>query len=266
MQGLVEEGSLDGHRGSYHLVRTIEDVRIPATVQAVLTARVDRLPPREKALVHAAAVIGRQFSGRLAGRVAGLDDEAAASALQALVEGEFVYETASFPEEEYTFKHTLTEEVAYRSQVARHRARTHAAVAESLAELDADRLDERASLIAHHHELAGRLLDAARWNARAATWAGFTHPTEAARHWRRVAVTGGSARAHAGNRRARSSTPGHSSSVTTGGWVLPARKAASRSSRRPPGLFAEGQALAEATGPAGSEGLAGHHLRRACRS
>ena len=102
------------------------------------------------------------------------------------MEGEFVYETATYPEDEYAFKHALTEEVAYRSQLAKHRARTHAAVARALAEADADKLDERASLIAHHYELGGEVLEAARWNARAATWAGSSHPVEAARRWRRV--------------------------------------------------------------------------------
>ena len=186
VQSLVEDGSLIGERGAHELVRTIGDVRIPATVQAVLTARIDRLSERDKALLQTAAVIGRQFSGPLAGRVAGLVDHELEAALRSLVEGEFIYETATYPEDEYAFKHALTEEVAYRSQLARHRARTHAAVARVLAELDAEKLDERASLIAHHHELGGELLDAARWNARAATWAGITQPVEATRRWRRV--------------------------------------------------------------------------------
>ena len=186
VQSLVEDGSLVGQRGDYELVRTIGDVRIPPTVQAVLAARIDRLPEREKSLLQTASVIGRQFPGPLAGRVAGLADHEREAALRSLVEGEFVYETATYPEDEYAFKHALTEEVAYRSQLAKHRARTHAAVARALAETDADRLDERASLIAHHYELGGELLDAARWNARAAAWAGISQPVEATRRWRRV--------------------------------------------------------------------------------
>ena len=102
------------------------------------------------------------------------------------MEGEFIYETATYPEEEYAFKHALTEEVAYRSQLAKHRARTHVAVAGALAEHDADKLDERASLIAHHYELGADLLEAVRWNARAAAWAGIGHPVEATRRWRLV--------------------------------------------------------------------------------
>ncbi|MGH9008267.1 MAG: BTAD domain-containing putative transcriptional regulator [Acidimicrobiia bacterium] len=186
VQSLVEDGSLVGGRGAYELVRTIGDLSIPATVQAVLAARVDRLPERDKTLLQTASVIGRQFSGALAGRVAGLADHELEASLRSLLEGEFVYETATYPEEEYAFKHALTEEVAYRSQLAKHRARTHAAVAGALAEVDADKLDERASLIAHHYERGGDLAEAARWNARAAAWAGISHPVEATRRWRLV--------------------------------------------------------------------------------
>jgi class 3 adenylate cyclase/tetratricopeptide (TPR) repeat protein len=186
VQGLVEEGSLIGRRGAYELAHTIEELKIPASVQAVLAARIDRLPEREKALVQAAAVIGRQFSGRVVGRVSGLAEEELEAALRTLVDAELVYETASYPEEEYTFKHALTEEVAYGSQLAKQKARTHTAVARALADLDPDKLDERASLIAHHYELGGELLEAAGWNARAAAWAGINNPVEAVRHWRRV--------------------------------------------------------------------------------
>jgi adenylate cyclase len=186
IQGLFEEGGLAGRRGAYELARTIGEVRIPATVQAVLAARIDRLSEREKTLLQAAAVIGRQFTGSLAGRVAGLVGDELQTALQALVEGEFVFETAAYPELEYLFKHALTEEVAYRSQLTRRRARTHATVAEALTELNPDRLDERAALIAHHYEAGGTWLEAARWHARAAGWAGFSNPVMAARHCRRV--------------------------------------------------------------------------------
>ncbi|MDB5063579.1 MAG: adenylate/guanylate cyclase [Chloroflexi bacterium] len=186
VRGLVEEGCLRGRRGAYELARSVSEVKIPATVQAVLAARIDRLPERAKTLLQMAAVVGRQFSRRLVGSVSGLAEDELGAALQALVDAELVYETAVFPEEEYTFKHALTEEVAYRSQLARRRTRIHAAVARALAELDPAKLDERASLIAQHHELGGELLEAARWNARAAGWAGYSHPAEAARHWRRV--------------------------------------------------------------------------------
>src|SRR5262249_17597695 len=80
----------------------------------------------------------------------------------------------------------LTQEVAYRSQLAERRARTHAAVAATLEEVDAERLDERAALLAHHWEEAGDRLVAARWNARAAEWATSSSMPEALRHWRKA--------------------------------------------------------------------------------
>jgi len=181
---LVEDGYLIGHRGSYELARPIPDVRIPATVQAVLAARIDRLAPGEKALLRTASVIGRQFSRRLLERVGGLAEGESRPALQALVQLELIQEASS--DEEFAFTHPLTEEVAYRSQLSRQRTVTHAAVARALAGLEEARADERASLIAHHHERGGEFLEAARWGARAAGWAGFGHPMEAARHWRRV--------------------------------------------------------------------------------
>jgi adenylate cyclase len=186
VRGLVEEGDLRGRRGAYQLAQSIDELRIPATVQAVLAARIDRLAERDKSLLQTAAVIGRQFSRRLVGRVSGLADHERDAALRTLVEAELIVEAAVYPEDEYAFKHALTEEVTYGSQLARRRARIHAVVAQALIELDPDKLDERASLIAHHFELGGEPLDAARWNARAAGWAGFSNPVEAARHWRRV--------------------------------------------------------------------------------
>jgi adenylate cyclase len=185
VQGLVEQGRLHGRRGGYELADTIDELRIPATVQAVLAARVDRLSERDKALLQTAAVIGRQFSRRVVSRVSGLSDTDLDAALGALMEAEFIYEAAT-SEDEYTFKHALTEEMAYGSQLAKRRARIHTTVAATLATIDPDKLEERSSLIAGHYELGGALLEAARWNARAGTWAGFRNPTEATRHWRRV--------------------------------------------------------------------------------
>ncbi|MCA1843577.1 MAG: hypothetical protein LC792_10410, partial [Actinobacteria bacterium] len=188
VQGLFDDGTLHGRRGAYQLATTISEVRIPATVQAVLTARMDRLSERDKTLLQTAAVIGRQFSRQVVGRVSDLAEDQLEAALRTLVEAEFVYETAGGVEEEYTFKHALTEEVAYSSQLTRRRTRIHAAVARTLAEVDVDTVDARASLIAQHYERGEELLEATRWNARAAGWAGFSHPVEAARHWRRVRV------------------------------------------------------------------------------
>jgi class 3 adenylate cyclase len=188
VHGLVEDGSLRGRPGVYQLARTIDQIAIPATVQAVLAARIDRLAARDKAVLQAASVIGRHCSARLLGRVAGLTDGELRAALTALLDAELVHQSGGYPDEEYEFKHALTEEVAYGSQLTRSRTRTHIAAAQALAVLDADKLDERAALIAHHYEAGESLLDAARWNARAGSLQRgvLNHPVQAARHWRRV--------------------------------------------------------------------------------
>jgi hypothetical protein len=103
-----------------------------------------------------------------------------------LKDAEFVYEQALYPVAEYAFKHPLTQEMALRSQLQERRRRTHAAVARALEEAQAERLDETAALLAHHHEEAGEALSAARWHRRAAEWVGLSDIKAALYHWQRV--------------------------------------------------------------------------------
>jgi len=186
VQALVESGGLEGRKGAYRLVRPAEEAAIPATVQAVLAARIDRLGEREKAVLQTAAVIGREFTEPVLRRVADLPEPQIAAALSVLMGAEFIYEEALYPQAQYAFKHPLTQEVAYRSQLSERRARVHGAVARVIQELYADRLDERAALVAHHWEGAGEALEAARWSRRAAEWAGRRDLREASRQWHRV--------------------------------------------------------------------------------
>ena len=189
---LAESGALAGSPGSYRLARPLEGIAVPATVQAVLAARIDRLAEREKVLLQTASVIGRELPEGLLrerGRASRAD---LAEALRALVRGEFLYEAALYPEPEYAFKHPLTQEVAYQSQLAERRARVHAAVARALEALDPAGTGERAALLAHHYEAAGEALPAARWHDRAADWALRADFAEARRHWERVRALAGS--------------------------------------------------------------------------
>jgi len=186
VQSLVEAKSLEGKRGAYKLVGSLEALALPPTVQAVLAARIDRLPEREKQLLYTAAVIGKRFAEGVLGQVANLPDVELASALHALMLSEFVYQESLYPEAEYAFKHPLTQEVAYRSQLSERRARLHAEVALALKDLNAEKLDEHAALIAQHWEAAGERLEAARWQARAGACAGLDYPAESLRHWRKV--------------------------------------------------------------------------------
>jgi len=186
VRSLVESGHLGGARGDRRLLRPLGKLAIPATVRAVLAARIDRLGDRAKRTLQTAAVIGRSFPEDVLARVAEVDGDELAGALHTLVANEFIYESVLYPETEYRFRHALTREVALNSQLASQRARLHAAVARVVEERDAERLDERAALLAHHHENAGDHNQAAHWHRRAAEWAGATHAAESYGHWTKV--------------------------------------------------------------------------------
>ncbi len=186
VRALAESGNLEGKRGDYRLIRPVDDATVPPTVNTILAARIDRLSEREKSLLQSAAVIGREFSEPVLARAAALGDGELEPALRALIAAEFLYEQELYPEAVYAFKHPLTQEVAYRSQLGERRAAVHRRVAEALQELYPDKLDERAALLAQHWEAAGDPLAAARWSARAATWVGLSDISEAVRHWRKV--------------------------------------------------------------------------------
>jgi len=168
VQALVAAGSLVGERGAYRLAAPIETLALPATVQALLAARIDRLGEPAKQALEAAAVIGQQFDEPLLGAVSGLDGRQLATALGTLQSAELLRVIGSSPRPEYAFKHPMMREVAYRSQLEERRARLHATVATTLERLHADRLGEHAGLIAHHWEASGMRFEAERWRRRAA--------------------------------------------------------------------------------------------------
>ena len=136
IQSLAEAGSLVGTRGAYRLATPAEKIGVPASVQSVLAARLDRLPEREKQVLQTSSVIGKTFSEPILRRVADLGDGDLPAALHALTSAEFLYQEALYPQAVYTFKHPLTQEVAYRSQLAERRARVHASVARAIEELE----------------------------------------------------------------------------------------------------------------------------------
>jgi predicted ATPase len=129
---LVETGVLVGEPGAYRLAQALPIIQVPATVQAVLAARIDRLPPEEKQLLQAAAVIGTEVPLPLLEAIAGLLEAARHRGLAHLQAAEFLYETRLFPERAYTFKHALTQQVAYQSLLTSTRQRYHAQLAQAL--------------------------------------------------------------------------------------------------------------------------------------
>jgi adenylate cyclase len=185
-QSLIESGVLEGSRGAYRLVAPIEALEIPGAVQAVLAARIDRLHEREKRLLQTASVIGKELRETILKRIAALPEPDLAGSLAKLVQGEFLFERTLYPEAEYAFKHPLTHEVAYASQLADRRARTHAAVARAIEEVSGDRIEEQAALLAHHWEQAGDAAMAAHWHARAARSCELDNVEDAHRHWSSV--------------------------------------------------------------------------------
>jgi predicted ATPase/class 3 adenylate cyclase len=186
VQSLVESESLEGAPGAYRLVKPIGALDVPDTVQPVLAARIDRLPEREKRVLQTASVIGKMFSEPLLLRVAELPEPDLAAALSHLRSAEFVREEALYPEAEYAFKHPLTQEVAYDSQLSERRKQIHSSVARALEELHAHELDDHATLIARHWEEAGEALEAAQWHRRAAAWAATRDLSQYGTHWRKV--------------------------------------------------------------------------------
>jgi tetratricopeptide (TPR) repeat protein len=165
---LVESGVLQGERGAYHLGQALQTIQVPATVQAVLAARIDRLPPEEKRLVQTAAVIGTEVPMPVLQAIAELPEDAVQRGLAHLQAAEFLYETRLFPEHEYTFKHALTHEVAYGSLLLERRRVLHARIVEAIealagdrgAEVAAGRSPEHVERLAHH-ALRGEVWDKA---------------------------------------------------------------------------------------------------------
>jgi len=147
---LVETQVLVGERGRYRLAQALPNIQVPATVQAVLAACIDRLPAEEKRLLQTAAVIGTEVPFPLLQTIAEVPDEALRTGLAPLQAAEFLYETRLFPELEYTFKHALTHEVAYGSLLQERRRTLHARIADALEELYPDRLGEQIDRLAHH--------------------------------------------------------------------------------------------------------------------
>ena len=161
------------------VMRPMADLSIPATVQALLAARLDRLPAPDKFVLQAAAVIGRSFSPAVLHHVLshdvapatmpeGFTGEAVDASLAALEQGDFIRRDGGVSDAECAFKHPLTQAVAYGSQLGESRARLHVAVARALQAIHADCLGQYAALLAHHFTAANWRFEAARWQRRAA--------------------------------------------------------------------------------------------------
>jgi class 3 adenylate cyclase/tetratricopeptide (TPR) repeat protein len=160
VRALVETGALAGERSAYRLTRSVEQLTIPATVQAILAARIDRLAPEAKRLLQAAAVIGTDVPLPLLLAIADAPEPAVRAKLTSLQAAEFLYETRLFPDLEYTFKHALTHDVAYQGLLHDRQRALHARIAEAIERLSPERVAEQAERLAHH-ALRGELWEKA---------------------------------------------------------------------------------------------------------
>jgi class 3 adenylate cyclase/tetratricopeptide (TPR) repeat protein len=236
-RSLVESGALEGSRGDYRLVRPLAGLKVPATVQAVLAARIDRLAERERGLLQTAALIGKEFPRSILERVANLAPGDLSGGLAGLEHAEFIFERALYPEAEYAFRHPLTQEVALQSQLSERRKRLHAAIAQAIEALRPDRLDEEEGALAHHWEEAGEALRAARWHGRAAHRTEDTDPSESLRRWQKVRALLADATVSAETTSLRMQA---CRGILAAHWRIGGSEVDS--------VFAEGKALAEQTG------------------
>jgi class 3 adenylate cyclase len=177
---LAERGVLQGQRGCYRCVRKAAEVRVPATLQATIAARIDRLAPAAKQTLSAAAVIGSRFSSDLLASL-GID-----ACVQELITAELIDQVRISPRAEYVFRHPLIRTVAYESQLKSDRARLHRRLAAAIEARGPDSADPNAALIAEHLEAAGDLRVAYGWHMRAATWATNRDIAAARKSWERA--------------------------------------------------------------------------------
>src|SRR5499427_10685647 len=126
----------------------------------MLAARIDRLGPEDKRLLQVASVVGKDVPFALLQAIADAHDDALRSGLDRLQAGEFVYETGLFPDLEYSFKHALTQDVAYGGQLQERRRELHARIVNAIETLHHNRLGEQVELLAHH-ALRGELREKA---------------------------------------------------------------------------------------------------------
>lgn len=177
VRDLAERGELAGSPGAYVCVRKVSDIDVPASVQAIIGARIDRLPATAKQTLNAAAVIGTQFDAEL------LESLLEAPDLTPLIEAELVEQVAFTPRAAYAFCNPLIQAVAYESQLKAGRSELHRRVAAVMQRADGGFTGEQASVVATQYAAAGDLRDAFDWHMRAATWYGVRDIRAARNSW-----------------------------------------------------------------------------------
>ena len=166
VQVLLDEGVLV-RNGAVKLTKPLSELNIPPTVQVILASRIDRLPADEKDLLQTLAVMGKEFPLGLIKKVTDKSADELERMLSDLQLGEFIYEQPALPDAEYTFKHSLTLEVAYNSVLSERRRVLHERTAAAIESLYADRLDDHLAELAHQYRRGGNLEKAIEYLTRA---------------------------------------------------------------------------------------------------
>ena len=168
VRALFDNGVLVHSLGGIALTKPLDELQVPATVQGVLAGRIDQLGAAEKELLQTAAVMGREFPLSLLTQVAQQAEDTLLPLLSRLQTAEFIYEQPAFPEVEYTFKHALTQEVAYHSLLSERRQTVHARTAQAIASLFHEHLtDHRLRALGYHSAQSGNTEKAAEYYQRA---------------------------------------------------------------------------------------------------
>ncbi len=177
---LVQRGALAGERGGYVCRVDVAELNVPATVQAAIAARIDRLDTPAKRTLHAASVIGARFGAQLLAAL-GID-----AVVDELLRVELIDQVRFTPNPEYAFRHPLIRAVAYESQLNSDRAQWHRRLAAAIQEREPGSVEENAALIAEHLQAAGELHAAYGWHMRAGAWSTNRDIGAARASWQRA--------------------------------------------------------------------------------
>jgi adenylate cyclase len=166
-QALIEDGVLVREGAGVRLAKSLSQLRIPSTVRDIIAARIDGLRGDEKDFFQTLAVIGREFSLALARNIINQPDDEIERMLDHLQLAEFIYERPAAGDIEYTFKHALTREVAYKSMLVERRKALHERIGAALESLHVGKLDDHLSELAYHFAHSGNAEKAVEFCLRA---------------------------------------------------------------------------------------------------
>ena len=155
VRALFENGTIVREEDRVRVARSRAQIVIPATVEGIVASRIDLLSPTERSLLQALAVIGEEFPLPVARRALGKPEDELVRSLALLQAAEFIYERPTVAQTEYTFKHALIHDVAYKSVLQERRKAIHATTAEAFETLYSSRLEDHLDKLVYHYRLSG---------------------------------------------------------------------------------------------------------------